>query len=676
MSDAVSKRRKVQQTNVQQALLVETSCSKSSIARILNTLHDSGVLVEGALRDPRIRSIRGDLTRSAAAVGQAMTPFGPLMNTMTLPTRPAMRWDYISPMALIYKLSQLSTGFCALMLGVIGALRPNEPLRIVLFCDECRPGNVLRPDKGRATQHLLWTFANFPEWLLVRDQGWFTFGVVRSAAIASLPGGISNVMKRVVHCFDDFAATGGAISSNGHVIFKAKVWGFLGDTKGLKEIFCSKGHSGFRICLRCKNVCRFLDEQIAEHSYLVGLRCPQRHRFDVCSDAEVYEMVDELERVAVARPAGLKDMQQTFGLNYEPEGILFDRTLRGVVKPASGWYHDWMHVTSVSGCANVELEQVLHTLSRCGIRFETISMYFAEFVLPKSHGKVNPDWFTTKRIGRGQDKDGWKGFAAEILTVVPIMNIFLQDVVRPLRVIDERVIECFALLDRILKLCTLGPGKAAQHIDLLEATIDQHAELFAAVHGAVIKPKFHFLFHVVDHARDLGRLLSCFVTERRHRMVKAPSAYIYNQFERTLIASQLSSIVGRFATASFEPTYLENPSEVTGDIAAAFRTVALTGPVLSSTVAHLLCGCVRAGDLVMTVDRSVHEASHFIQVVLGGLPTVWVCLKTRSHLGGRRYSVVHVNAYFEEADNVIAPLMWGRDGDSISIVPPPASALW
>ena len=72
MSDVTSKRRKVQQ-----ALLVETSCSKSGIARILRTLRDSGVLVEGALREPRVRSIRGDLTRSAAAVGQTMTPFWP-----------------------------------------------------------------------------------------------------------------------------------------------------------------------------------------------------------------------------------------------------------------------------------------------------------------------------------------------------------------------------------------------------------------------------------------------------------------------------------------------------------------------------------------------------------------------------------------------------------------------
>ena len=162
------------------------------MARILKTLHDNGVLVEGALRDARVRSIRGDLTRSAAALGQTMTPFGPLLQTMTLDTKPPFRWDYISPMALIYKLTELSPGFVSVMLEMIGKLAPNEPLKIVIFADECRPGNVLRPDKGRAVQHILWTFAGLPEWLLVRDQGWFTLGCIRSSSIESLPSTMSH----------------------------------------------------------------------------------------------------------------------------------------------------------------------------------------------------------------------------------------------------------------------------------------------------------------------------------------------------------------------------------------------------------------------------------------------------------------------------------------------------
>ena len=204
---AAGKRRRVDQ-----ALLAETSCSKSAIARILMKLHENGVLVDGALRDSSFRSLRGDLGRSAQALADGNTPFGPVLQSTTLPCRPPFRWDYVSPTALVYKLSEVSPGFRSLMMEVVGKLQPAEPLKLVLYVDECRPGDVLRPDKGRATPHILWTFADFPEWLLVRDHGWFTFGCIRSSSIETLPSSMSNLMKFVVHAFDEFASTGGMVS--------------------------------------------------------------------------------------------------------------------------------------------------------------------------------------------------------------------------------------------------------------------------------------------------------------------------------------------------------------------------------------------------------------------------------------------------------------------------------
>ena len=72
-------------------------------------------------------------------------------------------------------------------------------------------------------------------------------------------------------------------------------------------------------------------------------------------------MVYELERIATTRPASeLALAQQTFGLNYEVEGLLFDRSLRETVKPISHWLRDWMHVMCVAGCANIEVEQIVN----------------------------------------------------------------------------------------------------------------------------------------------------------------------------------------------------------------------------------------------------------------------------------------------------------------------------
>ena len=45
----------------------------------------------------------------------------------------------------------------------------------------------------------------------------------------------------------------------------------------------------------------------------------------------------------------------------------------------------------------------------------------------------------------------------------------------------------------------------------------------ARLYHHAIKPKYHHVFHVIDHLRQTGRLLSCFVTERKHRTINPMS---------------------------------------------------------------------------------------------------------------------------------------------------------
>jgi hypothetical protein len=669
------KRRKLEQS-----LVAETSCSKSAIARILLRLHREGALHDGVLEHRNERGIRGNLQKAVNDLANRMTPFGPVLQSMTLECSPPLKWDFIHPIALVYMLSQISAGFSALMHNIIGKLNSNSPeLNILLYIDECRPGNVLRPDKGRALQHILWTFVEFPEWLTVRDQGWFTFGCIRTSAIATLPGHISCLMKHVAKSLLNFGTTGGMVAAPNSepLLFKAKLAGFLGDEKGLKEVFGTKGPGGTKPCVSCKNVCQFLDDVITGPGYLVSFKCPDRHRFDKCSDADVYESVDEIVRIAATNiPADLQVAEQTHGINYEPSGLLFDTSLRGIVKPVTGWFRDWMHVMAVSGCANMEIEQIVHALRHAGVLPDMITNYFAEFVLPKAHGKVNADWFTTKRLGKpSQEKDGWKGFSAEVLSVIPILHDFLDVVIKPTGILG-REIDCFRLLDRLMKLLCLGTDTSVKHLAAIEHVIDKHAHIFAAVCPGVIKPKFHHLFHIPDHIINLKKLCSCFVTERRHRMVKAPAANVFNQFEKTVTLSQLTVVADRVGQEQmFSAEYLENPQNVPDEVAKAFLASAsgLKGPVQISNVGHLLCGTVHKGDIVMTDDRSVGEVHNFLQT---GGGNVWVFLKLRSRVDRMRHSCTSSASVVVESCAVLAPLIWAKDGDGIRVLPPRVSATW
>ena len=675
MSKSSKKRR------IEQDLLTEVSVSKSALARLLVTLHSHGALQEGTLREATHRSVRGDLSKASAALTSRITPFGPVVQKMQLPrTSPKspLTWCFLSPMAVVHTLGEDSEGFRVLMFMLIGRLGPNDYLTVVVWIDECRPGNILRPDKGRATQHILWTFAEFPGWLLVRDQGWFSFGVIRSTEIDDIPSGISCLMKHVVHAFDSFATTGCIVQGR---LFRARFGGILGDNKGLKEVYGVKGSSGSRCCTSCKNIVQFLDQQVEGHPYLLSMKSPDKSRFDRTTDDDVWAIVDELRRIATTCPkAELLLAQQIYGINYLPEGLLFDDSLRGVLQPVKHWLRDWMHVMTVSGCANVELEQMLHRLKRANVQYEHIKDYCCRFILPQANGKVNPDWFTEKRIGKAEDRDGWKGFSSEILAVIPLVADFVEVVLGSIDIVDNVVIESFRSLDKLMKLFRLGPDEAPKHINLIERTISEHAMLFSRVYSDHVKPKYHDLFHVPDHIRSIGKLVSCFVTERRHRSVKTPAAHIYNNYETTLTAAQLCKMYGQLSDSSFRATYLDHPMPVTPEVSRMITDSVdndVAGPFFVSNSAHLVCGHVKRGDIVMLDDRSsIGEVQTFFECTAAGRQSILAFICVYLRMNARQYAKDGSQAIVVECSRVIAPLIWAPDGAAIRIILPPISATW
>jgi len=285
---------------IERSLLASGACPKSTLARILCTLHAEGFLADGLVDDGDSEEhVRKSIAAAARGLGTQATPFGPVVQEMTLNTTPPFTWQYIHPVALVYSLSQASPGFATMMGNCIDA--SSGPLGIVLFVDEARPGNVLRPDKGRAVQNIYWAFSEWPEWYLSRADAWLNFGCLRSNIVAQLPGGMSGLMVQILHRFfntkgPNFAVAGGMIDRGplGAVVFKARLAGLLGDEKGLKEVFGAKGPNATRPCLSCKNICQFMDEALGDGTYLQSVRCPDRSKFDPCSDAEVYEAADIL----------------------------------------------------------------------------------------------------------------------------------------------------------------------------------------------------------------------------------------------------------------------------------------------------------------------------------------------------------------------------------------------
>ena len=667
---------------VERSCLAAASCPKVTLAKILLALHSEGALASGLIADDSDEeSVRKSIAASASDLGNRMTPFGTVVQKMTIGITPPFQWTFIHPLALIYMLTQVSIGFAKLLKDTVDT---HGMLSIVLFVDEIRPGNVLRPDLGRATQDIFWTFAEFPDWYVVKDDAWLVFGGIRSAIVNKIEGDMSVLMAQVLHVFfspqgPNFKTTGGIlVLGNEQHLFKARFAGFLGDEKGLKEVYASKGPASTRPCLSCLNIVQFLDHILVDDGYLVSVKCPDSARFVKSSDANVFEAADQLKRAkAHMTKAAFADLEQQLGLHYVPGGVLYDDHCRSLVRPVKGWFRDWMHVMAVQGCGNIELEQLIHELRRYNVLPSMISGFFSKVRMPRTASKIDADWFTTKRVGKASaEKDGWKGFSSEVLTIVPIMLFFVQTAVQPTGHL-LRHIECFRLLDKLLKLFCLGSEAAAKYKELIRTTISRHAALFAELYPDVRKPKFHHVFHIVDHIENMGRLLSCFVCERKHRQIKHVANHLFRHFETALTTDILNLIVDRYSNRQgmFAPEHLVKPTEID---AKMLHNVGLREALQTSFRADLKCGAICKGDMVMLADRSIAEVLAFAAIAdADGSGAKLVCLlQPFDGISGNRHKRSAKQPIVARSSDIVEALMYVDAGDALHALPPKVSATW
>jgi len=187
--------------------------------------------------------------------GNLETPYGKLIKTFNLDIAgKSITVPYINPFAFLYHMCACVAAFGDLLRNCIFG-----DGTIIMYSDEIKVGNVLRPDDGRAMECIYWTILQLPDWFRSRQHGWFSFLQIRSKYVAKLPGGMAFLWKKVLAIFFgegwNFEKVGVRCpTSSGFFIFRARFGAFLEDEKAIKETWSVKGASGTKPCLWCKNV--------------------------------------------------------------------------------------------------------------------------------------------------------------------------------------------------------------------------------------------------------------------------------------------------------------------------------------------------------------------------------------------------------------------------------------
>ena len=182
--------------------------------------------------------------------------------------------------------------------------------------------------------------------------------------------------------------------------------------------------------------------------------------------------------------------------------------------------YDWAHAYVNDGVADEEFGRcmkVLHS-DRTGSSYRELREYVARFTLPKSAPAVNR-LFSDSAIKNNLRKGSFTCSGSEFLTLAPIALRYFERVVAARNRCMEMVTSMIAVLQVVVILIELKSGTVSA--DTLTAAIKKHLDLFKAAYGdSAVRPKHHFALHLGPMLARFPFLMSTFVHERKHRLVK------------------------------------------------------------------------------------------------------------------------------------------------------------
>ena len=170
------------------------------------------------------------------------------------------------------------------------------PLDTIWYLDEVVPGNVLKPENHRKFWTIYMAISGCDN--RFAEQFWLPVAVLRSGIASSVRGGVSQCMRSLFRSvlFDPcrMAEVGAPIVLDVPVLARLSIKHIIGDEGAIKYLWDSKGASGIRPCFFCCNV-------VSKHSglasgcrTLVDTGCTDPRRFQLCSNADIWNFFDKL----------------------------------------------------------------------------------------------------------------------------------------------------------------------------------------------------------------------------------------------------------------------------------------------------------------------------------------------------------------------------------------------
>ena len=507
---------------------------------------------------------------------------------------------------------------------------PERPWHTILYADEFVAQNPLAVKQTRKAWALYLSFKEFGAEALSNELAWLVVLIKRSDAAKKLSAGVSQLAAKIlkfIFCNSNFDPRRAGIlvkSSSGETM---RIWFehgfFLQDGGAHKLIYGIKGDSGSKYCLCCKND---FSAQAAEDSNSESedegpsLVFTKRSQLALSSDEEVKESCKRLAaRKLTCSPQDFKRWEQATGLNYQPEGLLFQEELEDIVNPVSQFMHDWQHGMCSNGCMDKCVYLLFSELVAAGFpAWAHFRDYAAVWQVPGplSQMKRLMDLFEDGKIKAMKKAKKFRCMASDILALSPIIASWVQHGPMKRGFCNIACAAFVAMAELLDVLASCNSGRITPEI-LLAAVEAALAACKAAGWDRRLGKKLHWLLHLSDHLKRHGCLIACWTCERKHKILIAIGKYVRNTttFERSVLEEALCwQLVklqepGQFDRAEKLAGSPSAPPKELRELLASIYELRPDDECLQShTFKMEPAGYVRRGDVALLANASAYDA--------------------------------------------------------------------
>ena len=604
----------------------------------------------------------------------------PAFTTLSLPSTGGGEYHtvpIISGQAVLQMFCERVPSFQALIKAALrrqpGSI--SQPWHLILYNDGITPGNPMAPDNHRKCTAFYFSFLEFGIQLYFED-AWLPLAVFSKPLVDRVRGGLSCCLRHLLRdlfcgpqSFDEAGVVIAIPGWDARLLF-ARLSNNLADVDAHQFCLNLKGPSGLKPCVLCKNV-MMKGSGLARHGgYLLELNSPDLTPCDLASDQDFWDANDELARAKpLLGPGKFKELEKRLGLNYNPDGIGLDRSLRSHFRPNSTLTYDPMHCFYQGTVAQELLMFLKAAKKKCSIEYQHVRMFFQADWKASNYRKIPHEMFSDRREENIDDK--LKATASEVMSALPLFMHFVEVVVAPKfgEILRSELASLRSLHDVTSLLRRAKNLGSVTEEELTAAQRQHHIDFVQAYNEDALLPKHHYEKHIGGQlARDGGFLLDCFSQERKNKAIKRTAEQILytGAFERSvilrLVQQQLHSLKSN--PLAFQDQLLgpqEESVEVARYLGVAHARVAERASIGTKTV--------RANDVII-VDDGDGALEVLACICVGG---DILLLARRCRAVGRRgtgaiWRRMQIIIIFDPKEGFTQPLYWSYEPNGSDIL--------